>query len=323
MQGETEKELIKTTKSLIRKINHGRAIPDLTSFLASHETATLTTKQQILLLNVIVLSQPTNASFLSHGEKLFEEIASSIMSMRQSKIGYIDMELLLPRQRYKHKFLVDLHQPMVDQEGKAFESEQYQGVGFTYFFLKKAKSLSGHAFYVDPGVGHGSTYFIGNYNPTRYAVHRYLHDMLAFSEEPLKTKILLQINNNYPHMIIPSDKRLLETETEITDLIKDVFDTCRPAAKITEAGEATTDESPTCFNNTTPIKRRISQGEQRKQFERRVAELSTGTAQALPAPTTIHPKDMKFFRHRDETKALTPSAVDKKVGHDEDPLKIK
>lgn len=315
MQSTTETELIRLESALISDIDHGRPIPDITHILTPIVTARLTTKEKILLLNVIVLSQPTNAIFLNDGERIFEEVASDIMGLRQYKKAYATMELLLPRKRKKHNFLVDLHQPKRDQEGKAFESEQYESVGFTYFFLNKARNRTELAFFVDPGKGNHSSYYIHGFNPLRYAVRRYLEDMLPYSIPLLRGYIMNQLKKNSDYMMIPSSTNgFLNTQAEVAGLIRDVFEPYRPQARSTITGQATTDMPPIFFGIHARMGG-MSQKEKKK--------LLGSPARAEAATRTPSGKDMKFFIPREEAKAETLSADDKKVEHNTDTLGTK
>ncbi len=225
MQTEREMRLNLLKQFLVGELNALRSLPDISEQIQSCIGMRLAFKEKIALLNLIALSHPSNTiNLLPEGRRIFDEVVEEIFNRLPTGLSSLRA---LPD---KKTFVLDLHPTTTTSDNRW----QFEGLGFTYFFLDRASTIQGCRFKVCPGVGHGSKpeNMIQGLNPTRYGVIRYLTDLLSIEENPKRKKDINHqlIEGNRFLTVYPRNPShspaLIQTQEGLEGLISAVTNDC-------------------------------------------------------------------------------------------------
>ena len=200
---------------VIREINEGIPCEDIYSSLCTmfsgdiHDPSIfdikrLTFRDKVILLNIIALGYPSSSDLLPLGRMIFDLVVAAIVNKRIAD-GNNHKPILSTLS--PHNCVLDFHSQAGDSN---FETEQFEGPGFTFFFLDKASSKYNQSFTVCPGKGIHTApeNMISSLNPIRYGVLQYLQFQQTNAEnKSSKGKILVQIahakTQTVPYITIP------------------------------------------------------------------------------------------------------------------------
>ena len=232
MQSANEMSLNALKRDLVIELNAFRSPPDISEQIQPYIGMRLAFREKIVLLNLIALSHPSNSTdFLPEGRRIFDEVVEEISREDPTVLGS------LRALQDGKTFVLDLH-PSTTSDNRW----QFEGLGFTYFFLDRASAIQNRRFNVCPGVGHGSRpeNIIQEFNPTRYGVIRYLTDLLSQTTDHKRINdIEHQLanarlegkgkGNRFPtvYPINPSHSpALIQTQEGLAGLVSAVTDDC-------------------------------------------------------------------------------------------------